>query len=121
MLHQVVEVERKGALHIGLILCRDFLWRSSIDNVSFVTDTNQKRAKHNSEVEAVSCLPLIKHVSRRGDYLWQTVWHSQLFILQIVCDKFGAVLVVVKLCKGKFCWSDCRAYKFPLSTFILGR
>ena len=68
-LHQVIECSREGAIHVGLILGCDLLWCSTIDYISVVTDSNQKRAENDSEIEAITSLPFVENISRRGDNL----------------------------------------------------
>ena len=95
--HQVMELGRNRARHITLILSSDLLRCSTVNNVCVVTDTDQERCQHNREVEAVTSLPLVKNIGRRGDDFRQLVGLWQFFILQVVCHELCTILVIVQL------------------------
>ena len=59
-----VHIDIERALHKGLILCSNSFRCSSDYNEGIVTDTYEKRAQYNGEIEAISCLP-VKHIGGR--------------------------------------------------------
>jgi len=52
--------------------------------------------------------------------LWQLVWLSKLFIVDVLGYELGGTLVVIQLCVGEFCRTDCCANELAFITLVLG-
>ena len=117
VLHLIFKFGVKGAIHQRLVFSGDGFGCCAIYNKCVVASTDEQRAEHNSDIKAVTCLPL-EHVCWRGDGFGQLVWVIQLFVLKVVRTEGGASLIVVELHVGHLCWPDCGADKFAETTFV---
>jgi hypothetical protein len=97
-------INRKGALHKGFIFGCDFTWSSAIHTISIITTTNKERTKDDSEIKAITGLP-IKNVCWRGNEVWEFIWDLKFFIFKEVSNEFSAFIPFIKLCIRKLCWS----------------
>lgn len=118
--HQVIKLGREGAGHVTFVLRRDFLWGSAIDDIGAVTDTYKEGSKHDGEIKAVTCLPFVKDIGRRGDKLWKRVRHAKLLVSEVVGHELCTILVVVKLSERQLCGPDGRANELALAALVLG-
>jgi len=97
-------INRKGALHKGFIFGCDFTWSSAIHTISIITTTNKERTKDDSEIKAITGLP-IKNVCWRGNEVWEFIWDLKFFIFKEVSNEFCTFIPFIKLCIRKLGWS----------------
>jgi hypothetical protein len=60
----------------------------------------------------------VEYVGRRRNVFWESLRDCKLFILKVILDEIGAPIPLIKLGKGKLCWSNGSADKFLDLTFV---
>lgn len=109
---------KERALHKGFIFCCNLLWSDSIDTVSIIANSDEKRSEEDGHIKTVSFLPFC-YIGRTWYTLRELIWWIQFLILNEFADFLSTINIVMKLQETKLGGTDSGTYKLVDIALIL--